>query len=256
MQKIMSFNIRVPVEWDKENQWKYRKNLVSEIINDYSDGIAGLQEVKPQQFFDLDELLAKNYQHIGEQRDSGYLAECNPIYYDEEKYIVLSHGQQWISETPEVMSRLNGADYNRIVVWGEFERKVDKKIFYLFNVHYDYTTPVVIEKSSEIVINIIAKVAIKKDLPVFLIGDFNCNEQSNGYKKLLEKYKNAKYLARKTRGPAKTFTNWGWGFENPDTIDHIFVKNIKKVEFFEVLDLFIDGKYPSDHFPVVCDVEF
>ena len=91
-----------------------------------------------------------------------------------------------------------------------------------------------------------------EDISTVICGDFNCGENSPPYAVIeASKYKNAKTVAR-ICADAPTFTKFG---ERYETIDFVFTHKVN-VESFIVCEIKVGGEYPSDHNPVICEVEF
>jgi endonuclease/exonuclease/phosphatase family metal-dependent hydrolase len=68
--KVMTFNIRYGSADDGNNSWKYRKQILFEVIRDFNPDLMGMQEVLK---FQLDELLEvmPAYSSIGVGREDG-----------------------------------------------------------------------------------------------------------------------------------------------------------------------------------------
>ncbi|MCB4234377.1 endonuclease/exonuclease/phosphatase family protein [Kaistella anthropi] len=67
---VVTFNIRLSVESDKENSWNNRKTDVLQLLDYYHPDIFGVQEAVPQQMTGLKTGL-KNYDFVGVGRDDG-----------------------------------------------------------------------------------------------------------------------------------------------------------------------------------------
>jgi endonuclease/exonuclease/phosphatase family metal-dependent hydrolase len=68
--KVMSFNIRLNVDSDKENSWTNRKQDVADLLTYYHPDYFGVQEALPDQMKDIKNGL-KNYDYVGVGRDDG-----------------------------------------------------------------------------------------------------------------------------------------------------------------------------------------
>ena len=113
------------------------------------------------------------------------------------------------------------------------------------------------ERSAALIVRKIQDIN-KDDFPVFILGDFNLNENSNAIRHLSEHFSDArKHTIEPPFGPFGTFT--GFEFNEPvkDRIDYIFCsKQDIIVEKYGVLTDSKDGRYPSDHFPVMIKARF
>ena len=68
--KVMTFNIRLSLESDKENSWVKRKDDALKLMNYYHPDVMGVQEAVPQQMADIKPGL-KNNDFVGVARDDG-----------------------------------------------------------------------------------------------------------------------------------------------------------------------------------------
>lgn len=89
---VVTFNIRLSVESDKENSWNNRKTDVLQLLDYYHPDIFGVQEAVPQQMTGLKTGL-KNYDFVGVGRDDGAnKGEYSAIFYDKNQVQVLESG--------------------------------------------------------------------------------------------------------------------------------------------------------------------
>ncbi|HOJ11961.1 MAG TPA: endonuclease/exonuclease/phosphatase family protein [Clostridiales bacterium] len=279
--RCMSFNVRLDTPADKLNSWPYRKELAASMLQFHHVDIAGLQEVLINQLNDLSKFLPE-YGWIGAGRDDGAeKGEFTPIFYLRERLELMGHGTFWLSETPEKPgSRGWDAICRRTVTWGEFKDRLTDKVFYYFNTHFDHFGRVARVQSAYLLLQKIISIACSN--PVIVTGDFNCTINSEAYQLLagkihnrfgLEPLRDSRYESeRGHHGPSITFHDfkatsifklakklkdlrkapasieWEMG------IDFIFVKNSVKVIQHGVLSDTWNGRYPSDHMPVVADL--
>ena len=104
--KVMTYNIRLSLESDKENSWDNRKAEAIQLMDYYHPDFFGVQEAVPQQMVDIKSGL-RNYDFVGVGRDDGAnKGEYSAIFYDAEKLKVLESGTFWLSETPQKESVL------------------------------------------------------------------------------------------------------------------------------------------------------
>ncbi len=127
--------------------------------------------------------------------------------------------------------------------------------FWMFNTHFDHVGEKAREESSKLIYKKIKEVNTE-NLPVLLSGDLNLEPEATGIQFLSDKLNDAKKVADLDFGPEGTFN--GYNFAAPVTrrIDYIFVSDEVKVKKYAVLSDSWDLKYPSDHLPVLVEVEF
>jgi endonuclease/exonuclease/phosphatase family metal-dependent hydrolase len=165
-------------------------------------------------------------------------------------------GLFWLSPTPTVPSKGWDAAYNRIATWARLRVHGTKRVVLAVNTHWDHVGVIARKQSAAQIAQWIA--ANKKPCEqVLLFGDFNSEIDSEQMRLLANStgLRDAR-AASKTPpfGPPATFND----FKNPPTdsraIDHFLVGEGIVVERYLVLSQLIDGRWPSDHFPVLVDL--
>lgn len=253
--KVMTFNIRLALDSDKENSWENRKLEALALLHYYHPIFFGVQEAVPQQMVDIKTSLA-NYDFVGVGRDDGAnKGEYSAIFYDKKKLKVLESGTFWLSETPEKPSKGWDAAYNRICSYALFKMKGGKK-FWAFNVHFDHVGNVARVNSSKLILEKITKFNTR-NYPVVLMGDFNLTEDSEPIK-IISKNMNDSFYHTKTPhyGPQGTFTAFDVTKIPENRIDYFFVKGFEVLSNRTVNDRRENLLYPSDHFPVIAELSF
>lgn len=280
--RIMSFNIRTGSAPDGINAWEFRKDIASSMVRFHHVDIAGMQEVLINQMEDLRSLLPE-YEFIGFGRDDGkLLGEFVPIVYLKERFEPVNKGAFWLSQTPTIPGSMGwDAACSRVTTWVKFNDKLNKKSFFFFNTHFDHMGNIAVKESSYLLQDMVEKIAGEK--PVIITGDFNKTEGSEVYRIMTGKeinernsnkfFKDARYISNYGHhGPDITFHNFKGAeyfynmaqnnFKEVDKntedefekIDYIFVKNIAQVLQHGTLSDNWNGRYPSDHMPVVADI--
>jgi endonuclease/exonuclease/phosphatase family metal-dependent hydrolase len=254
--KVISFNLRFASADDGANSWPFRHHLVIETLRRHAPDLFGVQEAQDVQVHYLTHELP-HYRFLGVGRDNGATAgEYSAIFYNAERYIPLRHETFWLSQTPSVPGSL-GWDANniRICTWGEFRASGRADSFFFFNTHLDHAGPQAQLEGTRLILHKIGQVAGER--PVILTGDFNCTPGSPPYRLITEgeesmQLDDASVLSRTApSGPPWTFH----GFAPPgrQIIDFIFVRNVT-VDSFAFVDDNWDGRYPSDHLPVMAEL--
>lgn len=257
----MSFNIRYNNPNDGENSWPNRDQNVRSMVQFNKVDLLGLQEVLKNQLDDLVRLLPE-YDHFGVgRRDGKEGGEYSPIFFKNEKFKLLDGGTYWLSETPNVPSKGWDAALNRIVTWVKLLDKSNNMVFYHFNTHFDHQGIVARKESAKLLVKLIFQTAGKS--PASLTGDFNFTSKDEPYDVLTKSgaiedgivlFDAGVVSEVPHHGPTGTWT----GFESAGTpgekIDFIFVKNNFRVLRHGVLSDTFDGKFPSDHMPVLTEI--
>lgn len=249
--KMMSYNLRCisPTDWGKK-AWFYRANLVIDDIKNEKPGIIGFQESTKWHYKYLVDTL-KGYDSVIEYRDEAFNSEGCPIFYNTSLYELVDKGSFWLSETPEVMSKSWGAQYNRVCSYVILTDKASGEDFVVFNTHLSHVSDEARINGIKVVLD---KIAEFGSLPSVIMGDFNALEGSETYNSVTKNFLDAKKVAEKT-SDSHTYQNWG----NPEKfqrIDYFMVsKTGFKINSYDVLSAVHDGVYSSDHCPIVLEVE-
>lgn len=261
--RVMTFNIRYDEPRDKENAWPNRKEMVASMIRFHQADLVGVQEALERQMSDLERLLP-DYAWVGVGRSDGKAGgEFSAIIYRKARFSRLESSTFWLSETPDVPSTGWDAAYPRIVTWIKLKDTNTGKLFFHFNTHLDHRGVRAREESAGLLLKRIN--TISGPLPVVVTGDFNFNESSKGYQiltgKIQEKeigpkdsLRDARYLSQHGHhGSTSTFNEFKALI--PDmTIDYVLVKGPVRVLQHGTLSDTWDGRFPSDHLPVLAEI--
>jgi endonuclease/exonuclease/phosphatase family metal-dependent hydrolase len=253
---IATFNIRYANPRDSGNLWADRAPVVASLIRFHEFDIFGTQEGLKNQLDDIANALPE-YAWYGKGRDDGKdKGEFSAIYYLKAKFRLLQSGDFWLSPTPEKPGPGWDARLNRICSWLQLEDIKAKKKFFVFNVHFDHQGIEARKESSKLLLQKIKTLAGNN--PVILTGDFNGDHNSEWYQALAnsgvvsDTYK----LAKQPYVPTGSFNNFGANLKHNTIIDHIFITKPFKVHKWGVLTDSYQGKFPSDHFPVMTVVKY
>jgi endonuclease/exonuclease/phosphatase family metal-dependent hydrolase len=257
--RVMTYNIRYAGDEKTEgiNSWNNRKELVASIIKTYKADIVGLQEALKVQLGDLTKLLP-DFAWVGVAREDGKEGgEYSAIFYNKKRFEVLEDSTIWLSETPEKPSIGWDAAYNRVITWAKFKDKVTSKIFYHFNTHFDHQGEMARLESANLLNDKVAEIVGKT--PAVITGDLNFTPESKGYKILTGGRRNYLFDAQKiskidSSGSNITWNDFGNSLEDGYKIDYIFIKNNFEVNKHQIITDTFDGRYPSDHMPVLAEV--
>lgn len=254
---ILSFNIRYDNPRDTPNHWQNRRDLVAAQILFHDADIVGIQEALYHQLTDLTERLP-GYAWAGAGRDDGKQAgEHSSIFFNNRRLELLQSSTFWLSLTPAVPgSKSWDAAITRVVTWTKFRDKASRKIFFLFNTHFDHIGKTAREESAHLVLQAIDSIA--GNMPVVVTGDFNTFPEDKPIHILTNPTNpksliNTKALSKTGHyGPQGTFNGFGYKETDQKPIDYIFVKGNWTVEKHATLSQTWEGRFSSDHFPVLA----
>lgn len=256
---ILTFNIRYNNPRDSVNAWPFRADKVSAQVSFHEAHVVGVQEALYDQLQDMDRALPK-FKYVGVGRDDGKLkGEFSAIFFDTTRLLLLRSQTFWLSETPQVPgSKSWDAAITRIVTWAEFRDMETQKQFFVFNTHFDHIGKVARAESAKLLLEYSDQIAGKR--PYIVTGDFNASPDQEPIQ-LLTNMKDPLHLTDTKAisvtahyGPAGTFN----GFQSKETselpIDFIFVRHSVKVVKHATLSETWQGRFSSDHFPVLARV--
>jgi len=255
--KLMTYNIRFDNPDDGENRWDLRKKYLCKLIEFHSPDIIGTQEGLTHQLNYLDSALT-GYTYIGVGRDDGKKkGEYCAIFYDQKVLKLLMHATFWLSERPDTISKGWDAALPRICTYAKFQRIADGKKFWVFNTHFDHIGELARKYSASLILEKIETLN-KKVLPVFLLGDFNLEPETEPVQLISSFLNDSKFAATEIDyGPEGTFN--GFNFNQPvnKRIDYIFADKLQiKVLKHAILNDSYNCHYPSDHLPVLSEIFF
>jgi endonuclease/exonuclease/phosphatase family metal-dependent hydrolase len=250
--RVMTFNVRLLTPNDGANNWDARRDLVIDMLRDEAPDVIGTQELFKRQGDDIVERLPQ-FVWFGAGRDGGHADEHMGVFYRKDRLRVLESGNFWLSDTPDVPgSRTWGNLYPRMVTWARFERLADGATFVLYNTHLPYRDidePVRI-RCAKLIRARMEKLAATER--VILLGDFNTTPSSVVYTSLTDWLTDAWTSAPTRSGPEGTFH--GFTGKPERRIDWILVRGLK-ANRVQTVTTERDGRYPSDHFPVIAEFE-
>lgn len=254
--KVMTYNVRLSLESDKENSWNNRKNETMALMSYYHPDYFGVQEAVPQQMIDIKTNL-KDYDFVGVGRDDGKnQGEYSAIFYDKNKLEVTKSGTFWLSETPEKPSKGWDAAYNRVCTYAFFKIKNTGKQFLAMNLHFDHVGDVARVNSAKLILEKIKELN-PKNLPLTLAGDFNLTDGSEPIKIISKSLTDSYYNSQKPHyGPKGTWQNFDINTPSTERLDYVFVKGFDVLSNRTINDRRENLLYPSDHFPVLTEISF
>ena len=253
--KVVSYNIRYNSPNDGINIWENRKSTISKFFVDENPDFAGLQEVTHSQLSYLSQSLV-DYSFIGVGRDDGKTkGEYSPVFYNKKKYKVLFHDTFWLSPTPEKVSVGWDASMERICTYAVFKSKTNKKNIWVFNTHFDHIGIEAREKSADLIISVINKLTEPEDY-VVLTGDFNLLDDSKPIMNLQSNFNDTNKNLEKTDKSYGTFNNFKLNFVSKSRIDYVFEKNFKLINSRHIIVKTPEGRWASDHHPILAKLKF
>lgn len=259
--EVMTWNIRYDNPKDGVNAWPNRKDWVAEIITGRKPDIAGFQEVLVGQFEDLKTRLPEMAAYGIGRNDGKSAGEFAPIFYRKDRFRIIDQSTIWLSPTPDrAGSKGWDAALPRIASWVKLEDRTSRGTFVVINTHFDHRGDHAQIESARMLVALVRDRF--SDCAVILTGDFNSRPLSQPYQVLtgadgqtppafLDSYEHS---LQKPEGPNSTMNGFRAIAANR-RIDFIFTTKAVKTRAVRILDDQREGRFPSDHLPVVATLE-
>ncbi|MCC9135497.1 endonuclease/exonuclease/phosphatase family protein [Pontibacter silvestris] len=255
--KVGTYNLRFDNPRDTGNLWVDRAPVVAALLRFHDFDVFGTQEALKNQLDDVSKALPQ-YERYGLGRDDGKeKGEHSAIFFKKDKFKLLGKGDFWLSETPDKPSLgWDATCCNRIASWVYLQDVNTKKKFYFFNAHYDHQGVQARKESSKLILRKIQEIAGKE--PVIFTGDLNGDHSSEWYQTVANSGQ-LKDTYRQVEYPYATNGSFNGFKQQPDRneiIDHVFVTDNFKVNKWGILTDTYYGKFPSDHFPIMVELNY
>ena len=252
--RIMSFNLRY--RDDKDGSVKNRSKIASAIIEQYAPDSFGVQEATGGWLDILNKALGEKYAYVGEARDDmGYKSERSAVFYLKDKYNLIDEGTIWLSETPEVKyTKSFDSACHRVATWAVLENKETGEVYTHLNTHLDHVLEETRARQIEVLIDKLEQ--LQQKTRVFCTGDFNTDQRSETYKRMLRVVDDSRAVAESS-DDGITFHDYGKAAADGEyngAIDYVFVPGGSRVSTYKIIRNTVKDMYPSDHYPVVADI--
>ncbi|MEM7573592.1 MAG: endonuclease/exonuclease/phosphatase family protein [Bacteroidota bacterium] len=251
---LMTYNIRYATPNDGEDQWALRKTDVVELVQRHQPAVLGIQEGLLAQLTFLDTALA-DYSYLGRGRDEDPQAgEFSAIFYDTSRLRALHTETFWLSSTPAVFSVGWDASMQRICTYGVFYAPALRDTLHVFNAHFDHVGPEAREKSAQLLIQKVEDYGLR-DKMVVVMGDFNAVPASPAIEYLASHLTDGREGSSASfSGPEGTFSGFQLAAPLTRRIDYIFTNDLVVKSYRHIADRRPNGRWPSDHLPVMVEV--
>jgi len=249
--RVMTYNVRVDTPEDGADAWRYRRDALASTIRYHDPDVLGLQEPLREQLTDVRERV--DYRFVGASRGAGEAAdEYVPIGFRRERFALVDTGTFWLSETPDISGSVGwDATHPRICTRARLRDRESDEEFVVFCLHLDHDGKRARRRGAELVRE---RAAAITDARVVVVGDFNCEAGDPPHDLLADSFRDARDAATHDHGPNTSRTDYR-SLDPDRTIDHVFVSDEWDVRTRAACsDQYGDGRYPSDHLPVVVDL--
>lgn len=256
---VMTFNVRYNNAGDSLNAWPYRQDKVAGQILFHEAHIMGVQEALDEQMVYLQGQLTR-FRYVGVGREDGFKkGEYSAIFIDTTRLRIMTSSTFWLAEDPSSPGAKGwDAAITRIVTWAKLQDRKTRKVFFVFNTHFDHIGKQARRESARLVLKKVHEIAAKS--PAVITGDFNAKPTDEPIQILVDKndplhlIDSKELSAMPHYGPTGTFNGFRSKEMDDLPIDHIFIKNGVKVLQHATLSQSWQGRFSSDHFPVFARV--
>ena len=255
--KIMTFNLRCDFILDFNNRWDVRKDIAVDLIKNYKCDCIGVQEVTKKMHDYLYDRL-ENYNIVGMPRSKKVSDERNDILISKQ-YEIEEYKTFWLSDTPEKIGSSKWYSlYPRICTTAIVKFDDGTKIR-VYNTHLDCLLPQARNYGIKKLSKFIDQNYKEDKLPVVVMGDFNAGPNSKVIKNFSTgKYNDKRFFAVQEKNTELYKSPTRAGFKGKDRgfhIDYIFVSEELEIVDVDILSDSFNGKYPSDHFPILANIK-
>ncbi len=224
-----------------------RARMVETILENNVD-VLGTQEDSA----DNSEYFLENLENYDVYK--GELDDGNYIYWRKDKFNVVKKSYLFLSDTPVTPSKFSGASANTTMSYVILEDKTTAKQFLLVNVQADEkANDKVRTQQMKVVAEQVEKIN-KNDLPVIVLGDLNTAATD-----ILSQNKSFALSSKvaKSKGDSKGTLVNSFTERDATSVHDCIIVNTDSVctDYYTVVNNIKDGKYPSDHLPVLATVK-
>lgn len=237
---VMTYNLRYASARGRHS-WPRRRPLVAELLRREQPTVLGTQEGLAGQLRDLDADLPDHYTRVGQGRGGGEEDEHVAIYVDTRRLALRTHGDLWLSDTPEVPGSTSwGNTLPRMATWARLADHHTGAELLVVNTHLDHESEIARVRGAELLLTV-----IDPAVPVILTGDFNAPAgRSTAYRILTTRLTDTWQAA--TTPQYATFHDYGPPRPG-DRIDWILTSDRFAVS---AAGINTTSSAASDHFPV------
>lgn len=256
--EVMTFNLKYDFKSKDSNEWSQRCSRITTLIKQNSPDIIGTQEGLLHMLNDINFSL-KEYSWVGEDRTGNGDDEFNAIFFKNDLFDMVNWKQFWLSKTPYIKG---SKDFNsslpRVCTKLTLKSKLSGEFLIIYNTHLDHESEEAREEGIKIILKEVKKSYKEKKIPFIIMGDFNCYLEDNLFDLIRNEeeqyiefnicYKN---IENNILG---TFHDFKGGYDGK-IIDYIIYSREYNIKNLNIDDREILGGYPSDHYPVICELE-
>ncbi len=253
--RVATYNVRGPND-RSPNSWRDRLPRMVQTIRENRFELIGTQETLSGPIKDLKEALKFDYFGVGRDKRKG--DEHNVVFYDPERFELVSQETFWLSADPTVPGSIAwDSSLPRICTWGLLRDRRTGKRFVIANTHLDHQSAVARIQGVNVILTRLAPMIEK--YPFILTGDFNSTADDMPVRRVLGVLRDARNMSETDHYGAGDETFHDFHVNRKERshrkpIDFIFVNNRVRVLSHGTVNDFRNGLASSDHFPVTAEI--
>jgi endonuclease/exonuclease/phosphatase family metal-dependent hydrolase len=247
----VTYNVRHAVLDEGRDAWDRRRDGVVDRLRAAEPDLIALQECAGEQQAAVATALS-DYDWVGVADEPGS-GEHNPIGVGPRLSLV-DWRTEWLSESGRPGTTGWDAAYPRVLTTATLRDPAGRRLT-AYSTHFDHEGPRARVESARRLRERIDD--LPDDRPAVAAGDFNAEPGSGAYERLLDggfrrRLVDARDVARSVAGPTTTLTDFA-ALRPGRRVDHVFLTAACDVHRYVVDATTVDGRYPSDHLPVVVE---
>ena len=257
---VATFNVRYGTAADGPDHWEHRWPVFGDVVAALGADVLCLQEALTFQLAHAHHVLP-GFRSVGVCRTNGQVGtgggEMVPVLWRADRLELVDAGHFWLSPEPHLPGRIGwDAAHPRMATWAALRFAArPAALFHVINTHLDYRGPVSREEGARLIARRVA--ALGPHVPVLVTGNFNGAEDGPPYAVFRAAgFADAYRVAHPDRDPAVegTFHQFT-GSRLGERVDWVLASPHWHVRGCRIDHSTRDGRFPSDHFPVVADLE-
>ncbi|WP_179204365.1 endonuclease/exonuclease/phosphatase family protein [Sphingobacterium sp. JB170] len=245
----MSFNLCNDYPGAPEGYlWSERREDVVKLLQKHQPDILCAQEDLVQQGDYMTQ--AMGWTRTGMAFNPPSKGAFNGVYFNEDRFSKIQSGMFWLSETPEKYSKGWDAQAVRTCNWVIMKDKHSREEIVIFNTHLDHLGNNARIQSARLILEKIQEIG--QGRPTILTGDFNSPRNSSPYQIFAEVMGDSRLIGETSPiGPIPTIVSTGTGSLTSEA-DYIFLKGFNVSKYQAIDDKRENGRYFSDHIPIMA----
>ncbi|MCU0587325.1 MAG: endonuclease/exonuclease/phosphatase family protein [Syntrophobacteraceae bacterium] len=254
--RVMTFNLRFDNEGDGENRWINRRRLAAQVVQRLGPDLLGTQEGTPAQLDDLQCSLPGYGMASGARPSDDMTCQYPTLYYRQDRFRCIESDDLWLSSTPRAhRSKDWDSAFPRLMSYALLEDLPRGRELMVVVTHLDHMGQTARLEQARL----IRAWWSQRRAPGVLMGDFNDAPGSAVHR----------ILTGAPHGWVDTWVALGYGEGVESMTHHDFSGNAEKCRMDWVLATpelrslmafivrdHLEGRYPSDHFPYVVDLDW